>query len=132
MGTRSLTFFIEDGKKICCLYRQFDGYPDSHGLEIAKFLRDKKIVNGYTQEDIENKNFNGIGNLAVQLISHLNENISNFHIMIPEMNDAGQEYEYEISEKDGRPFIKCSEHPSKELFKGTPEQFIKKYGPKKE
>lgn len=46
MGTRSITKFIEEGKEICGLYRQFDGYPEGHGKELAEFLQNMPIVNG--------------------------------------------------------------------------------------
>ena len=39
MGTRSLTIFSEDGGfEIGVLYRQMDGYPEGHGMELAKLL----------------------------------------------------------------------------------------------
>ena len=42
MGTRSLTFVKEqNGRKVStyvCMYRQYDGYPSGHGLELAEFL----------------------------------------------------------------------------------------------
>ena len=40
MGTRSLTF-VHDGdnaKPFVCMYRQMDGYPSGHGLELQKFF----------------------------------------------------------------------------------------------
>jgi len=59
MGTRSLTTFIDTytGKnkmgvpvikkeKIVTMYRQFDGYPEGHGLDLAEFLAGGKMVNG--------------------------------------------------------------------------------------
>jgi hypothetical protein len=51
MGTRSLTFVKEqNGRKAStyvCMYRQYDGYPSGHGLELAEFLKGKRLVNGY-------------------------------------------------------------------------------------
>ena len=54
MGTRSLTTFIETyteretGKKIknevVTMYRQYDGYPTGHGIELAEFLADGEVV----------------------------------------------------------------------------------------
>lgn len=47
MGTRSLTFvYDEDGEKIVNMYRQMDGYPSGHGLELAEFLEPITMVNG--------------------------------------------------------------------------------------
>ncbi len=59
MGTRSLTRIIprqeglsfneghEKGELAHVnMYRQFDGYPSGHGLDLAEFLKDFKIING--------------------------------------------------------------------------------------
>lgn len=45
MGTRSVTTFIDENQEICRIYRQYDGYPEGHGLDLAK-LCDVKITNG--------------------------------------------------------------------------------------
>ena len=76
MGTRSLTTFIETyteretGKKIknevVTMYRQYDGYPTGHGIELAEFLADGKVVNGFGMD--KTKQFNGIGCLAAQVV----------------------------------------------------------------
>src|SRR3972149_12263734 len=71
MGTRSLTIFREEDKDLAVLYRQFDGYPDGHGLDIAKFINGKLIVNGYNGQNEERGDFNGISELAVRLIAWL-------------------------------------------------------------
>lgn len=71
MGTRSLTIIKNDNNdEICVLYRQYDGYLEGHGRELALFLKHKILVNGYSltdQRDIAN----GMANLAVQLITYL-------------------------------------------------------------
>ena len=41
MGTRSLTYIKSEYNtedNIVCIYRQFDGYPSGHGIELANFL----------------------------------------------------------------------------------------------
>jgi hypothetical protein len=45
MGTRSVTIFIEDNYELCRIYRQFDGYPEGHGIELARAC-DRQITNG--------------------------------------------------------------------------------------
>ena len=35
MGTRSLTVIQSNGKEFFNMYRQFDGYPEGHGMELA-------------------------------------------------------------------------------------------------
>ena len=52
MGTRCLTVFKNaKNKEIAVLYRQYDGYLDGHGAELADFLKNKKIVNGLQGEN---------------------------------------------------------------------------------
>ena len=47
MGTRSLTTFKEDhtDKEIVVLYRQYDGYPEGHGIDLFRFLNKMNMVN---------------------------------------------------------------------------------------
>ena len=33
------------------MYRQFDGYPSGHGVELAQFLAGMVIVNGFQSDD---------------------------------------------------------------------------------
>ena len=48
MGTRSLTYIKDEytDKNIICMYRQYDGYPSGHGLDLAAFLNNFRVVNG--------------------------------------------------------------------------------------
>ena len=48
MGTRSLTFVYDGDEPIVNMYRQFDGYPEGHGQELAEFLCSGKLVEGYS------------------------------------------------------------------------------------
>jgi hypothetical protein len=42
MGTRSLTFVYEENKPVVNMYRQYDGYIEGHGRELAEFLLSAK------------------------------------------------------------------------------------------
>lgn len=123
MGTRSLTKIFDNDKVLTVIYRQFDGYPDGHGIEICEFLDNKRVVNGYTEKDKEKGNFNGMGCLAAQLVKHLKKSIGNIYIRHPDVKDCWEEFTYIISEEKGSIRIECIE----EKFKGTPRQFIEKY-----
>jgi hypothetical protein len=71
MSTRSLTVIKnKDGDEICVLYRQMDGYLEGHGQDLALFLKNKVITNGYGPNEPRDI-ANGMENLAVQLIAHL-------------------------------------------------------------
>ena len=117
MGTRSLTVFIDSWtdyetkvkheKEIAVLYKQWDGFPDAWGKELKDFLRGKKIVNGYNDKNIINKDFNGMGNLAVQVISEFSDGIKEFHLEPTGQRDCGEEYIYFIRDKEGKPDLTC-------------------------
>lgn len=94
MGTRSLTQFIEDDVVICTLYRQFDGYPFGHGQELYNFLKDFKVVNGFSSDDRDIKCANGMGCLAAQTIAHFKDEIGQFYMVFGE--DHGEDYIYQI------------------------------------
>jgi hypothetical protein len=95
MGTRSLTFVYEsDGELIMNLYRQFDGYPTGHGIELADFLLSGKLVNGYTKEGA--KEFNGMGCLAAQMVAFFKKSVGGFYIHPVTAIDCGQDYEYHV------------------------------------
>ena len=60
MGTRSLTFVYTDHydgekpKPIINMYRQFDGYPSGHGLELSEFLSSFDAVVNVTPGKLAN------------------------------------------------------------------------------
>lgn len=75
MGTRSLTF-VHDGdaaKPLTCMYRQYDGYPSDHGLELQQFLAPFKMVNGIGPTTDDMRIANGAGCLAAQMIAHFKD-----------------------------------------------------------
>ena len=115
MGTRSLTrVFNNEGEEIVCLYRQFDGYPIVHGLEVAEFLASKEVVNGIPMYR-DTVVFNGPGDLAVQLITHL-KNLQRRHgamqagslYLYPVgTDDIGEEFEYHIKVSNNAIHMDC-------------------------
>ena len=66
MGTRALTFVYEECKSgekpeaIINMYRQFDGYPEGHGQELAEFLTTGTMTNGLRMGQT-GRFFNGMG-----------------------------------------------------------------------
>jgi hypothetical protein len=137
MGTRSLTRVIEtwkddDGKDkkqlLVTVYRQYDGYPSGHGLELAEFLNSGTVVNGIGA-DAKTKVFNGAGCLAAQMISHLKgDSAGGIYIYPNDTKDAWQNYEYHILvDFDSKVVtLVCFESGKrkKQLFKGSPVEFI--------
>lgn len=127
MGTRSNTIIKDaDGNIILNLYRQMDGYFSGHGKDLLNFISKGKLVNGYTmdQEYQFGRVFNGIGDFACQLITHLKRaqrvydfksptgygkkkrrRIGGFY-MVP-ANEGLESYNYEIGVRDGQLYLKA-------------------------
>ena len=85
MGTRSLTFTHDaQGTNVLCLYRQFDGYPEGHGLDLAEILN--------------NTNDNGIECLSASIVAKLKTGAYTIYVYPSDTTDAGQDYEYHVYE----------------------------------
>jgi len=142
MGTRSLTRIIprqeglsfnEGHEKVSLshvnMYRQFDGYPEGHGLELAEFLKDIKIINGIGSSAELSTHANGSGCLAAQMVKHFKEEVGNIYLH-PHNDDLGwEEYIYTVYPKGGEPcYISIwSVFEERCIFVGHPEDLIKKY-----
>jgi len=149
MGTRSLTKVIntwedEAGKKqrrpITCMYRQFDGYLDGHGHDLAEWLSGYTIVNGIPMDKSE-PIFNGMDCLAAQMYVHFKANSckddgtpvsspGGIYCMHPDSEDCWEEYLYEISEGDEGILLTVYdiryEKGATEIFHGTPKELLTK------
>ena len=106
MGTRSLTRVFEDDQELVTIYRQFDGYPEGHGQDLADFLKDRSIVNGIPVS-YKGKISNGGRDLAAQLVSFLKKDHEVGGIYI----EAGKE-----------PIVELGGDTS--IFRGTAKEFI--------
>ena len=96
MGTRCLTFVYDiTGQPIVNLYRQYDGYPTGHGAELAQFLNSGTIVNGLS-DNSTTRYFNGVGDLAAQMVAYFKQTIGNFYIYSVDSKQCGQDYEYHV------------------------------------
>ena len=131
MGTRSLTYIEESygenrekKQNILCMYRQYDGYLSGHGAELAEFLQDFTVVNGYNS-GTPKRAANGMGCLAAQLIAHFKDGIGNIYIHEPNDSDCGEEYTYTVYEEDGKVRVRAYDVWAKKIiFDGTPKQMI--------
>ena len=144
MGTRSLTRVIprQEGlsfseghehvdKSVVNMYRQYDGYPEGMGLDLAEFLDDFNIVNGLTFRPMARKVANGVGCLAAQLVSHFKEGPGQIYLesLKGEPSDHWEDYIYTLYPKEGEPtFISIYDVYAKEcIFVGTSEDLQTKY-----
>jgi hypothetical protein len=120
MGTRCITFVYNDQfERLVGIYRQFDGYPSGHGKEVAKFLRNRIIINGIpAQKRIENAS-NGMDCLAASLIAELKTDIGNIYIIPTDSENCDQDYEYHIYESR----VDVKDYRKNLLFTGTWKQF---------
>ena len=145
MGTRSLTRVFstyKDEKKnkqvkiqLVNMYRQYDGYPEGHGTELADFLNSGKVVNGIGIDE-QQRVFNGAGCLSAQMIAHFKKGAGGIYIEPITAKDCGQEYEYEIivDYDTHEVTLKCIEvgyidskgkyrRGKRTLFEGKPSEF---------
>ena len=136
MGTRSLTAFKEDygtpeEKEIALMYRQYDGYPRVHGMELAQFLSKGKVTKGYIIGDADAifNDYNGMGDLALQTVAHFKNyrppinpetgmgdmmsepvygrpQIGHYYLEVPETRGHGEEFIWTVYELDGVPHLK--------------------------
>lgn len=126
MGTRSLTFVYKakNEKPFLCMYRQFDGYKEGHGQELAMFLVPITVINGIGGEKA-GAYANGMGCLAAQMVAHFKgpHGIGGFYLHSPETKDAGQEYEYHVFPNEVKVFENVWNGPDKMIFSGTWKAF---------
>jgi len=123
MGTRSRTIIHDDGVPLICMYRQFDGYLSGHGLELATFLLDMKIVNGLGLE--RKRVANGAGCLAAQMIAQFKTAPGDFYIeSIPaDLEDLDHiDYVYNVHVNAGE--ITVTVVGSEQEFQGTATEFF--------
>ena len=142
MGTRSLTTFIETYKddsgkqkkeEIVTMYRQYDGYPEGHGLDLAEFLSQGKLVNGIGMNDTIV--FNGMGCLTAQVVAEFKDGAGGIYLQRAN-KDSGECYRYQvIGDFDTKEItIKILEvgymkgdkyiNKTRTLFEGTPQKML--------
>lgn len=139
MGTRSLTTFIEKyndektGKvkqnKIVTMYRQYDGYPEGHGVELADFLDGGKLVNGISVGE-ENRVFNGMGCLSAQCVAYFKDGAGGIYLHRGGTTNCWEQYRYEVIQTEGSSDIvlRCYDvYDKKWIFEGSPREFVERW-----
>jgi hypothetical protein len=120
MGTRSLTYVYEGETPIICMYRQYDGYPEGHGQELANFLNELAIGEGISGSPELFTYANGMGCLAAQMIVNFKKSPGGFYIHPVDLNqDCWQEYEYHVYEKHV-----VVKNPTEVIFDGYWSDFL--------
>jgi hypothetical protein len=112
MGTRCLTVLTDEkGNEIVVMYRQFDGYPEGHGKELAEFLSGIKMVNGIS--DRSQKIANGMGCLAAMIVGHFKTEPGGIYLHTSGTRDKWEDYVYFVTGEEGHePTIRvdCGEY----------------------
>lgn len=104
MGTRSLTVMQdswEEHDEIVVMYRQMDGYPEGHGVELTEFLKQFTVADGIVPGD-RRKTANGGGCLAAQIVAHFKTEVGGFYLYPAGTRNCGEEYVYTVTpNRDG-------------------------------
>lgn len=71
MGTHCTTrVYDADGFGVVSMVRTVDGHPRTHGVELARFLNTRVLVNGFTSIPAAKIEVNGLLDLAAQMVEH--------------------------------------------------------------
>lgn len=106
MGTRCLTTVRDGNKELICLYRQMDGYPEGHGIDLKNAFEGFRITNGISGDPA--KTANGVGCLAAQVVAHFKKSdghydngnglqVGGFYLYAPKTREIGEEFVYMLS-----------------------------------
>lgn len=136
MGTRSVTIILEGNAELCRIYRQHDGYPEGHGVELARICAGRTMVNGFSDKK---KQANGMGCLAALVVSALKgDDAGGIYLEAPggEIGDW-IEYVYTLRPVRNKLKLQCTtqtgpfpfnrQEKEKHVFTGTPAEWLKKF-----
>lgn len=132
MSTRSTIKFVKkcNGKEtpIVNIYQQFDGYLEGVGIELAKWLCKKELVNGLTNYS-DWSEANGCSDLAAQYIAVFKREPGDLYIT--SFNDI-EEYNYTViidedltGSLDKLAQVVVTDYANEVIFKGSPIDLIK-------
>ena len=109
------------------VYKHYDGYPEGHPLELAKFLKDFKIVNGLGQDTY--RKANGLTCLATQYIAAFKMGPGDLYVENPDTNHGDIEYTTYVWGDDGKSIYMSifDVYENKCIFVGKPQELIDKY-----
>jgi len=122
MGTRSIiTVMGDDDQTLVNIYQQFDGYPSSVGLKLAKFLSGIKLVNGLPLGDTSGL-ANGMGCLAAQIVTLFKLGAGGCYIV---SECGGEDFNYKVSRAGDSFRVEVSGGSDDSLFSGDTRQFLR-------
>ena len=108
------------------IYNHYDSYPEGLGLDLAKFMRDFRVVNGLGS-DLPDKIANGMGCLAAQIVGLLKDGPGNIYLHKPQEKDW-EDYEYFVWVKEhAELWISIFDYDGNCIFVGEPDKLLTKY-----
>ena len=136
MATRSLVRFArrEEGVSFSehpervevQIYKHYDGYPQGHPLDIAKYLKDFKIVNGLGGNTYQIAN--GLGCLAAQYVAAFKMEAGDIYIESPDTERSWIDYVTYIWGDDNKSiWMSIFDDEDECVFVGKPQELIDKY-----
>ena len=109
------------------IYNHYDSYPEGLGLDLAKFIRDFRVVNGLGS-DLPDKIANGMGCLAAQLVANMKDGPGNVYVEKPRKARFMIDYTYYIWVADNKSiYISVFDYDDNCIFVGEPYKLIEKY-----
>jgi len=121
------------------MYRHYDGYPSGHGVELARYLTDCLLVNGWPSDDAMRRYakegvavFNGADSLAAHVVKEFASRLPEEIYLMPTGVSAAEvcaEYVYDVipGGKDCGPqavaLRVCQLEPSRILYEGPAASF---------
>ena len=137
MSTRSLVRFAtrEEGVSFSehpervevQVYKHYDGYPQGHPVDLAKFLNGFKVVNGLGMDTY--RTANGLDCLAAQYIAAFKMGPGDLTVENPDSKHFDIEYITYVWGDDGKGiWMSIFDTYEKEcIFVGKPQELIDKY-----
>ena len=138
MSTRSLVRFAtrEEGVSFSehpervevQVYKHFDGYPEGHPVNLARFLNEFEIVNGIPFED-DSRIANGLGCLAAQYIAAFKMKPGDLYVENPDTEHGDIEYITYVWGDYGKGIWMSifDDYEEECIFVGKPQELIDKY-----
>ena len=136
MATRSLVRFArrEEGVSFSehpervevQIYKHYDGYPQGHPVDLAKFLNGFKVVNGLGMDT--HRTANGLGCLAAQYVAAFKGDAGDIYIENPDEEHGDIEYITYVWGTDNKDIWMSIFNDEDEcIFVGKPQELIDKY-----
>ena len=140
MATSSvITFVSKQNDKltpIVSVYQYFDGYLSGVGVELAKWLIKKSLINGMKMDQYNSKYANGVGCLAAQFIRDFKTSVGGLYVCPTSYNHKWIDYHYMIIIDDPldirkplplnditKIYVTVFDN-TKPIFEGSPEELI--------